>query len=151
MPWNNITTDDLMSQFNAQERSVLANLQGGADSLAPILANTVLKVRGACVAGGSQVGPNGTVPDQLKIETIGLTLWFWLNSFVKIPALQTDGRKRNYTDAQAALAQVSRGEIKIEIPLNGTALSNPAPVNAAATVRRGRRVHERDYDGLSTT
>ncbi len=149
MSWNGITTADVLEEFTPQEIAALNGLQGGQENLAPILGRVVNAARGSIIAGGNRLGPEGTVPDQLRGEIIDIARWRWLISLPQMQRLQSAPRQAAFESAKATLEGVSKGEIRIEVPPN--AMAQAAPVNAVATVRRGRRVRTESFDKLGET
>lgn len=144
LSWDTITTDMVMSRFNDAERNAYQAMQGGADPLAVVLADVVATVRGKCLAGGNQLGPNGTSPNSLKIDIMSMAIWLWITGFTKNVKLQTDGREKNYEQAIAALEKVASGTQKVELPDAGTAQVLAAPVNAIEQVSGECRKFTRD-------
>jgi hypothetical protein len=149
MSWNAITTADVLEEFTPQEIGALNNLQGGQENLVPILARVVNAARGSIIAGGNRLGPEGTVPDQLREEIIDVARWRWLISLPQMERLQSRPRQDAFEAAKETLKAVAQGGIRIEVP--PAAMVQTAPVNAVATVRRGRRVRTDSFDKLGET
>jgi Protein of unknown function (DUF1320) len=158
MPWNILTSDQVLTPGRGLSPNEIAFIQsnlGGANAasqvLANLLADEIASAQGGIIAGGSQQGPVGTIPDQLRPDIITIVIWRLLNSYPALKALQTDFRKAAYQDAREKMDNVANGKIKIELPSAGTAQTNPAPVNAVETVRPGRRVFTHEFDKLGNT
>ena len=142
--WNTVTTQAVMSRFSDAEKSALAALQSAPDQIARVLCDVTDSVRGKIKAGGNRLGPDGTVPNSLKLEVVSLALWLWITGFSKNEKLQTDGRKQNYLDALAVLKDVAAGKQKIELPDPGETDSTAAPTNAIQVASRDRRIFKSD-------
>src|SRR5579862_7631761 len=106
MSWNALTDLDVIAEaFNPTEQNSLRALQS-ADNLAAIVQSVVNSVRGHIIAGGNQLGPDGTIPDQLRPEAVALVRWQWLTSFPQLQKLQTPGRKAESDDAKSVLKEI---------------------------------------------
>jgi len=154
MSWNTIATAEVLNEFTQAEQATLANIQGGGSSLAGILTNVVNAARGSIVAGGNQLGPDHTIPDQLRSEVIALARWKWLNSFPQMKNLQTPARKDAATEAQDLLNLVASNKAdrpRVELPAGGTAIATAAPVGAVGIVRPGRWVNTSGYGKIGQT
>lgn len=154
MSWNPLASSDVLNEFTPVEQATLNGLQGAAGNLDAIVANVINAVRGSIVAGGNQLGPVATVPDQLRSEVIAIARWKWLASFPQLKSLQTDARRIAAQDAQALVNLVSSEKAdrpRIEIPAAGTAVATQAPVGAVASARPGLRVHRHGYHKLGST
>ena len=99
--------------------------------------------RGKIKAGGGQLGPDGTIPNSLKLEVVSLALWLWITGFSKNEKLQADERK-NYEDALAVLKDVSTGKQKVELPDPGETETTAAPSNAIQVASREPRQFKRN-------
>jgi phage gp36-like protein len=128
--WNTITVQNIMSRFSDAEKAALSALQSMPDQITRVLSDVTDSARGKIKAGGGQLGPDGTVPNSLKLEVVSLALWLWITGFSKNDKLQTDGRKQNYNDALAVLKDVAAGKQKVELPDPGETDTSAAPSNA---------------------
>ena len=153
--WNPVTPQQALTGFSPQETAFLQNNLGGQqaalDAIAPFLNDEIAALQGACIAGGSQQGPVGTVPDQLRPDLFAIVRWRLLLSYPSLKSLQTDARKDAFTRAEAKLSDVANSKLKIELPPATQAQTNPAPVNAVQVVRPGRHVETHEYDKLGST
>lgn len=149
MPWNPITDADVLAEFTTVEQNVLKSISGGANQLPGILTSVLNAARGAIIAGGNQVGPVGTIADQVREDVIALARWKWLTSYAALKSMQTEARKQAATDAQERLDKISTGKPKIELPT--VAVATLAPVGAVALARPGIRVHPRQYNKIIGT
>jgi phage gp36-like protein len=141
--WNTITVDNIMSRFSDAEKAALAALQSAPDQITRVLADVTDSVRGKIKSGGGQLGPDGTLPNSLKLEVVSLTLWLWITGFSKNEKLQTDGRKQNYQDSLAVLKEVASGKQKVELPDPGETDNTAAPANAIQLVSAEPRQFKR--------
>lgn len=149
MSWNTITDDEVLEEFTPTEKTVLNNIQASAENLPAILQRAVSMVRGKCKAGGNRVGPENTIPDQLVDDVIAYTRWKWLISVPNLKSLQTPARKEAYDEARKTFTAVAKGEEKIELPDEGTALDVNTPGNAAEVASKSDRKFTRTkMDGL---
>ena len=154
MSWQTIGTADVLNEFTAQEAATLNNIQGTTEALAGIIANVVRAIRGSVVAGGNQLGPINTVPDQLRSEVIAIARWEWLTSFPALKAMQTAARKDAATEAKDLLNLIASNQAdrpRVEIPDAGTAASTVAPTGAVAVARPGMHVHRHGYGKIGST
>ncbi len=133
-----------MSRFSDAEKAALAALQSAPDQITQVLGDVTDSVRGKIKAGGGQLGPDGTVPNSLKLEVVSLALWLWVTGFSKNEKLQTDGRRKNYEDALAILKDVSTGKQKVELPDPGETDTTAAPSNAFQLASREPRQFRRN-------
>jgi hypothetical protein len=142
MSWNTITTQNILDELLPQEAALIQNLQQDPQNskLARILSEVINAARGDIIAGGGQLDQPGTIPDQLRDDVTCIARWKWITSLPQLKTMQTPERKQSATEGQERLNLVSQGKIKIELPQNP--IQAQAPVNAAATVRPGRRVDE---------
>lgn len=153
MAWNLIAEADVLNEFTPIEQATLQGIQA-SDSLTGILSNVVNAARGNIVAGGNQLGPDGTVPDQLRSEIIAIARWKWLISFPVLKSMQTSVRKDAAKDAQDLLnlvASQSPSRPRVELPDAGTAVATVAPVGGVSVVRHGKCVHRDQFDRLGET
>lgn len=137
--WNTITEENVMSRFSDGERAALRSLQVIPHQLKNVIGDVVNSTRGKIIAGGGQVGADGTIPDSLRPEVISISLWLWVSGFSKNDKIQTDGRKKNYEDALATLKQVANGEQRVELPV---AVAVDQSIKPAISERPRRFKHE---------
>jgi hypothetical protein len=153
MSWNALSTQDVLNEFTAAEQAVLQNIQPGTNELAAILNKSVLRVRSMIKAGGNMLDQSGiTIPDQLAEETIAIARWSWLSSFPALQQLKTPEREKASAEALIYLREIATNKPdrpRVELP--ALADSTPAPTNAVAAVRRGRRLHTHSFDRLAET
>jgi hypothetical protein len=153
--WNTLSASQILTGFSPQEIAFLQNNLGGQqaalDALAPFINDEIAALQGAVIAGGSQQGQPGTVPDQLRPDFVAIVRWRLLLSYPSLKSLQTDARKDAFTRAQDKISEVANGRLKVELPPASQAQANPAPVNAVQTVRPGRHVTTHEFDKLGST
>jgi hypothetical protein len=76
MPWELISTNDVLDEFTAFEIALLNKLQGSTNTIPRILTKVVKKARGQIKAGGNQVDQSGlTIPDALTEDVIAIARW----------------------------------------------------------------------------
>jgi hypothetical protein len=147
MPWNAITVDDVLSEFNPTEQAKINAIQNAVDNLTPILSRAVNAARGSIIAGGNPVDAAGTIPDQLRPEVIAIARWRWLVALPGVnEALQSKDRRAAHDDAMKRLDDVAARKIKVELPGVGG-----APVNAVAVARPGRKVDPGAFDKMAAS
>ena len=113
MAWTTPSIDDVLSELAPAEASALKAIAGG-DYIAPILDRAVNAARGAIRAGGYELGPNGTIPDQLSADVVAIARWRCLTKYPQLKTLQTPDRKDAAKDAQARLDLVANQKLKID-------------------------------------
>jgi hypothetical protein len=153
--WNTLSASQILTGFSPQEIAFLQNNLGGQqaalDAITPIISDEIAALQGAVIAGGSQQGPVGTVPDQLRPDLVAIVRWRLLLTYPSLKSLQTDSRKDAFARAQDKISEVANGRLKVELPPASQAQVNPAPVNAVQTVRPGRHVTTHEFDKLGST
>jgi hypothetical protein len=142
MPWNAITTADVLSEFNGSERSLLESVQADTTDLQAILDRTIGAARGAVLAGSGKVGATGTIADQLAPMVVAIARWRWLVSIPKSEQMQSAERKKLHDDAEQYLKDVAKGDIKVEFP--DVALVVSTPENAVQVASVNPRLSTRD-------
>lgn len=142
--WNTVTVQTVMSRFSDAEKAALSALQSAPDQITRVLCDVTDSARGKIKAGGNRLGPDGTVPNSLKLEVVSIALWLWITGFSRNEKLQTDGRKQNYHDALAVLKDVAAGKQKVELPDPGETDTTAAPTNAVQVASREPRQFKRD-------
>ncbi len=138
MAWLPLTVDELLQEFTPLEKSTLDHLQspqGGPSSLAPILARSVAKFRGAIRAGGQAPANGDTIPDDVRDEVIAHARWRFLIAFPSLKALQTQERKEAYEAAEKLIDKLR----------NGLAVENAEDESKTGGVRPCFGVRTRDF------
>jgi hypothetical protein len=142
MPWNTLTDLDVLAEgFNASELNALKAIQG-ADNLAAIVGAVVNSLRGSIIAGGNRLDQPGLIPDQLRQEAIDIARWRILVSFPQLKMLQTAERRDAHDAAKAAIKEVARGEIHVELPAAPT--SDPGPMSQVKRLGSQKRTYTRE-------
>ena len=140
--WSTPSKDDAL--ISPQEKASLSAIAGAADALQRILDQEIAAARGAILAGGGRVDQDGTVPDQIIPDLLAIAAWRYLNSYPALKSLQTAERKRLYQDARALMKQISRSEVRVELPAIGQALDTPTPVGQIQLASKSRREFTRE-------
>lgn len=148
MPWNTLATIDVTAEILPDEVTLLNTIQGASTILAAILANVVAEVQASILTGGNQIGPAGTVPDQIREDSIALARWRWFTS-LPMTDLQSDARRQQYREAQARLQGIREGKEKVEIPEAAQNVTGPS--FRAQLIRRGHRVETHTFDKMGET
>jgi hypothetical protein len=148
MSWAAITADEVLQEWNEKEQLKVQEQQAAADNLPDILVRVVNACRGCVRAGGGQVGPAGTIPDQLREEVIAIARWRLLLALPDVSdAILSKSREKAHDDAVKRFDAVAAGDIKVELP--EVQVAAPAPVNAVEVASKQDRVATREkLDGV---
>lgn len=121
MPWNPLTSDDVLEEFTPQEQAMLKNIQGvDTDTLTGIVQRVLQAMRGSILAGGGRLDVDGTIPDQLRGEAIDIIRWRFLISFPTLKSFQTEARKKAHDEAKDTLKEIAASKMKVEAPATVT-------------------------------
>lgn len=129
MAWTTLAAADVLTEFNSSEKTNIVNIVG-TDNLTAITARVVEEVRGACLAGGNQVGAELTIPSQLVGDAICIAKWRFLLALPQFPSLQTKQRESAFNQSRKVIADVAHAEMRVELPAAGTALPMQSPANS---------------------
>ena len=72
MPWNLLTSSDILDELSPQEQAALNAIQGNTTTQDSIVQRVVGEIRGHILGGGNQLDADGTIPDQLRNSAIDL-------------------------------------------------------------------------------
>jgi hypothetical protein len=111
MSWNQVTDDAVRMQ--PAEIAMLNSIAGSTATRADILGNVIGEFRDTIAAAGTALGPEGTVPDLVRMHVINRTRWLWLCEYPQMKAFQTDGRKALNDAAEKALKDISTRDLKV--------------------------------------
>ena len=106
MPWRPLTIADLTQRLTISEQAMLVNASGQKPVLPYLLADGIGVFNGALLAIGNQVGPAGTVPDQLRNDIIGYILGLLFRTVPTLKAFYSDARKDAYREAGDKLLKI---------------------------------------------
>jgi hypothetical protein len=148
MPWNTVAVADIEAEILPDEVAMLNTIQGSTTILAAVLARVVAELQADILNGGNQIGPAGTLPDQIRGPAIAIVRWEWFLGLPKTD-LQSDFRKNAYEAAQKKMDKIRDGSIKTEIPLSPQNVTGAA--NRMETIRRGSPVDARGWGKLGET
>jgi len=148
MPWNPLTEDMVKKQILPDEITLLTAIQGGTDILASILPNVIAQLQAQILVGGNQIGPVGTVPDQILQDAIALARWEWFSSLPNTDLL-SESRKAQKDRAEKHMEKIVTGEEKVEIPAAPQVVTGPS--HRVEIIRRGHRLATHDYDTLGSS
>ena len=148
MPWNPLATADITAEILPDEVTALNTIQGSASILSTILSTVTAEIQAQILVGGNQIGPAGTVPDQIRSDAIALVRWKWFCGMPKTD-LQSDFRRAQYDEAVKRLEKIREGAEKVEIPAQPQSVTGPS--FRVEAVRRGHRLHTHSFDKLGET
>lgn len=128
MAWEQLTTEDVLSEFTIAEASSLRTLQGsGSGSGLPflnideIVGRVIDEVRGYIEAGAYDLDPiSNTIPLGLFEDAIAIARWRYLIATPALLQLQTKERQKAFDDAIAKLTLISKGQFAVEPPTAST-------------------------------
>jgi hypothetical protein len=66
MPWNTLATADVQAEILPDEITLLNSIQGSTGILSALLATVLAELQAQILVGGNQIGPAGTIPDQIR-------------------------------------------------------------------------------------
>lgn len=119
MPWNTLTTAQISGECSPDEVAALNLIQGSTTILATVMASCVAEIQATISNAGNQIGPIGTIPDQVLRDVIPWIRWEW---FCALPSTGLQSKER---EKQAQRWEKRRERItgsdgkpreKIEIP-----------------------------------
>lgn len=117
MPWENPTSASVLEEFTPAERATLANIQGGADNLTPILERVVKEFRQAIADAGREVAADTTtIPNGFLGQAIALARWRYLIALPQAKALQTPERKAAAEKAETLIEDIATGKRPVAPP-----------------------------------
>lgn len=116
MAWITLTTTDLTGILSAAEVTALRALRPtaeSADPVAEVLTHAIREVRGYVQAASRRVAAGLTIPEELQSATLVLARHKLIG---KLPdsRLLSDGRRKEFEDAQALLKMVAEGKFGFE-------------------------------------
>lgn len=117
--WNTIIKNEVLEEFSPAEQTSMTTALL-TDELPSILARTVNMVRGRLKAAGNTLGDTDTIPNSLRDAVVAIARWRLLIALPKLAMMQTAERKAAYDDAMKLLDEISKQEIPIEPPADGS-------------------------------
>jgi hypothetical protein len=148
MPWNTLQVTDVTAEILPDEVTMLNSVQGSSGILSALLSTVLAELQAQILVGGNQIGPGGTIPDQIRGDAIAITRWRWFCSLPKTD-LQSEFRRQQYVEAMKRLERIREGKEKVEIPSNPQNVIGPS--FRVQTVRRGHQLRTHDFDSLGET
>ncbi len=148
MPWNTLAAADVTAEILPDEVTMLNTIQGSSSILSTILATITAEIQAGILVGGNQIGPVGTVPDQIRSDAIAMVRWKWFCSLPKTD-LQSDFRRAQYDESVKRMEKIREGREKVEIPANPQNVTGPS--FRVEAIRRGHRVSTHSFDKLGET
>ncbi|HXT10384.1 MAG TPA: hypothetical protein VN873_02390 [Candidatus Angelobacter sp.] len=104
-------TDDEVFGANVKERQSIAAIRG-KDDLPDICAQVTGQIRQAYLFSNRELGPDGTIPDGLKLRAIAIATWRFVSEGVpQNEGLQTKARQTANTEALNYLNQITSVKI----------------------------------------
>ena len=104
-------TDDEVFGANVKERQSIAAIRG-KDDLPDICAQVTGQIRQAYLFSSRELGPDGTIPDGLKLRAIAIATWRFVSEGVpQNEGLQTKARQTANTEAINYLNQIASVKI----------------------------------------
>ena len=146
MPWNTLAASDVTVEISPDEVTALNTIEGSNAVLAAILGTVLAGLQAQILVGGNQIGPAGTIPDQIRGEAIAIARWRWFCSLPKTD-LQSESRKAQYDSALERMATIMQGKEKTEIPASPQNVAGPS--FRVTVAREGRQPH--GFDKISST
>jgi len=128
MPWETITTDDVLALFNDSEVAAYNTAKGdatGAD-LGRTLCLVVNELREAVAGRDIATGPAGTIPAGFKKKVIGAVRYEFLNAIPAGKKLLTEERVAAATAFEKLIAGIQDGSIHVTPGDGQTAMALPA-------------------------
>jgi hypothetical protein len=126
MSWEQLTTEDVLSEFTIAEAASIRTLQGsGSGSGLPfanidfIVVNVTDEVRGYIAAGGyalDETSDPRTIPVSLFEDAIAIARWRLLIATPSFRQLQTDERRQAFEEALKKLALIAATKFVIIPP-----------------------------------
>ncbi len=148
MPWKSLATTDITAEILPDEVTALNTIQGSTSILSAILSTVTAEIQAQILVGGNQIGPSGSVPDQIRSDAIALVRWKWFCSLPKTD-LQSEFRRAQYDQAVQRLEKIREGKEKVEIPTQAQSVSGPSFRMEA--FRHGHRLDTHAFDKLGET
>ena len=122
--WITLTTADITGLAPAEITQV-NRIAGNENLLAQMLDQVTREVRGY-VGRQFSLGPDGTIPDEMKDSALSLVTWKFVNS-IPSKTLATDPRKNAADDARTMLRDVAAGKFSIVPPDTTAPVQNARP------------------------
>ena len=148
MPWNTLAAADVTAEILPDEVTMLNSIQGSTSILSTILTTITAEIQAGILVGGNQIGPVGTVPDQIRSDAIAIVRWKWFCSLPKTD-LQSDFRRAQYEESVKRMEKIREGREKVEIPAVPQNVTGPS--FRVEAIRRGHRVGTHSFDKLGET
>ena len=147
MAWIELTEAHLGERLAAAELAALQTAATGTfgNTVPDVLASVVAEVRGRVAAcARNSLGPDGTIPDELKATALAIVRWRVLSRLPGMKALQDEARRTEYNDAVALLAAVAKGEFAIMQPTAPIEADTGATTPSIGTkcLKYGRRAQD---------
>jgi hypothetical protein len=104
-------TDDEVFGANVKERQSIAAIRG-KDDLPDICAQVTGQIRQAYFFSNRELGPEGTIPDGLKVHAVAIATWRFVSEGVpQNDGLQTKAREKANAEAVNYLNQIASVKI----------------------------------------
>lgn len=106
MSWRPLETKDVFARLTVSEHAMLVNASGAKDQLPALIQDGINTFNGALSAIGNNVGPAGTVADQLRNDVIVYIIGLFIRSYPQLKTFWTDQRKDSYKEATDKLLEI---------------------------------------------
>lgn len=137
MSWLVISPDDVVSRLTETERRQCdtADVTGTTltQRLPTLITYAIQYVRGKVAVfpnTRNNMGPAGTIPDELYLSTLNLLRWELLNALPNIGRLEDDPRKGDYDQALRDIEAAGKGELVIQGPNDTAYVGDDSQVGA---------------------
>jgi hypothetical protein len=137
MSWLVISPDDVVSRLTETERKQCDTADVNGTSLVQRLPTLITYatqyVRGRVAVfpnTRNNMGPPGTIPDELYLSTLNLLRWELLNALPNIGRLEDDPRRGDYEQALKDIQAAAEGDLVIQGPNDTAYVGDDSQVGA---------------------
>lgn len=146
MSWLVISPDDVVSRLTETERLQCdtADVSGTTVTmrLPTIITYATQYIRGKVAVFPNtrgNMGPAGTIPDELYLAALNLIRWELLNALPNIGRLEDDPRKGDYEQAIKDIEAAAKGDLVIQGPSDTSYVGDDSQVGGHWQIRWFRR------------
>lgn len=146
MSWLAISPDDVVSRLTETERLQCdtADVSGTTLTLRlpTIITYTTQYIRGKIAVFPNtrgNMGPAGTIPDELYLSALNIIRWELLNAMPNIGRLEDDPRKGDYEQALKDIEAAGKGDLVIQGPSDLTYAGDDSVVGGQKRIGWWRR------------
>lgn len=148
--WNTVTSDDVKTRLSKPELTALLTAARQLDQtdegiLADAIAAVTAEVRGYVAANSrNQLGPAGTIPDELQSAALALLRRYLFTRLPNMKALYDEIRQGETEDAMTRLRDTARGLFAIVPPESPASASEQVSGGSPRITPRERRYGSED-------